>query len=101
VIVEINNECNVRYDHAILQPSRVHELIERWPLGRLAKLVIPATPLMAASRRRNGSAENVVQTSDFLYPWRVSTRTRLPTWSARPAKSAGHVLPIYLMRTII
>jgi hypothetical protein len=29
VLVEINNECNVRYDHAILQPARVHELIER------------------------------------------------------------------------
>ena len=29
VLVEINNECNVRYDHAILQPDRVHELIER------------------------------------------------------------------------
>jgi hypothetical protein len=29
VLVEINNECDVRYDHAILQPGRVHELIER------------------------------------------------------------------------
>lgn len=29
VMVEINNECNVRYDHAILQPARVHELIRR------------------------------------------------------------------------
>ena len=29
VLVEINNECNVRYDHAILKPERVHELIER------------------------------------------------------------------------
>ena len=29
VLVEINNECNVRYDHAILQPQRVHELIAR------------------------------------------------------------------------
>jgi hypothetical protein len=29
VIIEINNECNIRYEHAILQPSRVHELIER------------------------------------------------------------------------
>jgi len=24
-LVEINNECNVRYDHAILRPERVHE----------------------------------------------------------------------------
>ena len=29
VLIEINNECNVRYDHAILKPERVHELIER------------------------------------------------------------------------
>lgn len=30
VIIEVNNECNhVRYDHAILKPDRVHELIER------------------------------------------------------------------------
>jgi hypothetical protein len=29
VLIEINNECNVRYDHAILQPPRVHELIAR------------------------------------------------------------------------
>ncbi|MBL9137900.1 MAG: hypothetical protein JNK85_18690 [Verrucomicrobiales bacterium] len=29
VLVEVNNECNVRYDHPILQPARVHELIHR------------------------------------------------------------------------
>lgn len=29
VLIEINNECNVKYDHAILKPQRVHELIER------------------------------------------------------------------------
>ncbi|MDZ4288879.1 MAG: hypothetical protein U0984_13015 [Prosthecobacter sp.] len=29
VMIEINNEANVRYDHAILKPDRVHELIER------------------------------------------------------------------------
>ena len=27
ILVEINNECDVRYDHEILQPGRVHELI--------------------------------------------------------------------------
>lgn len=27
VLIEINNECNVRYDHDILKPHRVHELI--------------------------------------------------------------------------
>ena len=29
VLVEVNNECNVSYDHAILRCDRVHELIER------------------------------------------------------------------------
>jgi hypothetical protein len=29
VLVEINNECNTRYEHPILQPERVHQLIAR------------------------------------------------------------------------
>lgn len=29
VLIEINNECNINYNHAILQPERVHELIQR------------------------------------------------------------------------
>jgi hypothetical protein len=29
VLIEVNNECDVRYDHAILKPDRVHELIDR------------------------------------------------------------------------
>lgn len=29
IIVEINNECDTRYEHPILQPNRVHELITR------------------------------------------------------------------------
>ena len=29
VLVEINNECNTRYEHSVLQPARVHELIQR------------------------------------------------------------------------
>jgi len=28
ILIEINNECNVRYDHEILKPERVHELID-------------------------------------------------------------------------
>ncbi len=28
VLIEINNECNIQYDHEILKPERVHELIE-------------------------------------------------------------------------
>ena len=29
ILIEINNECNVNYDHKILQPDRVDELIKR------------------------------------------------------------------------
>lgn len=29
VLVEINNECNIHYDHDILKPDGVHELIQR------------------------------------------------------------------------
>ena len=29
VVIEGNNECNVRYTHPILQPGRVHELIDQ------------------------------------------------------------------------
>lgn len=29
ILIEINNECNIQYDHEILQPERVHELITR------------------------------------------------------------------------
>lgn len=28
VIIEVNNECNLKYKHEILQPQRVHEMIE-------------------------------------------------------------------------
>lgn len=29
VIIEINNECDIKYKHEILQPERVHEVIKR------------------------------------------------------------------------
>ena len=29
VIIEVNNECNLKYSHAVLQPDRVHEVIAR------------------------------------------------------------------------
>jgi hypothetical protein len=63
VLIEVNNECNVRYDHAILQPPRVHELIEQVKNrtkdgGRL---------LVGTSYGGNNvPEENVVRSSDFL-----------------------------------
>jgi hypothetical protein len=60
VLIEINNECNVRYDHAILKPDRVHELIERAKKYRGKFLV--------GTSYGGGTVpkENVVKASDFL-----------------------------------
>ncbi len=63
ILIEINNESNVRYDHEILKPQRVHELID-----------------MVKSREQDGfrfyagtsygggfiPLPNVVKSSDFL-----------------------------------
>ena len=65
VLVEVNNETDVKaYDHAILKPGRVHELIQRvrdtrTPDGRR---------LLAGTSYGGGTIpqENVVQVSDFL-----------------------------------
>ncbi|MCS6863613.1 MAG: hypothetical protein RMJ56_14220 [Gemmataceae bacterium] len=60
VLIEVNNECNVRYDHALLQPQRVHELIERVKKH-------PGRFLAATSYGGGKIPEaNVVKVSDFL-----------------------------------
>jgi hypothetical protein len=65
VLIEVNNECNVRYEHAILRPERVHELIERVksrpaPAGR--------SRLLAGTSYGGGTipGPNVAKASDFL-----------------------------------
>ncbi|HEY9171397.1 MAG TPA: hypothetical protein VI136_03840 [Verrucomicrobiae bacterium] len=63
VIIEVNNECNVRYDHAILRPDRVHELIER-----VKAMKTGGRRLLAGTSYGGGTIpkENVVRASDFL-----------------------------------
>ncbi len=64
VIVEVNNECNVRYDHPILQPARVHELIER-----VKRMKANAGHRLLVSTSYGGGRipdANVVQASDFI-----------------------------------
>src|SRR4029453_14339335 len=63
VLLEVNNECNVRYDHEILQPKRVHELIER-AKGRTRD----GRRLLVGTSYGGGKVpeDNVVRASDFL-----------------------------------
>ena len=94
VLVEVNNETNVRYDHAILQPERVHELIARVrdrrdPSGRR---------LLVGTSYGGGRipGDNVVRVSDFLLlhgngqaePSKITAmvaKTRaLPAWRPMP-----------------
>ena len=65
VLIEINNECNVKaYDHEILKPARVHELITR-AKNRSASADHPL--LVSTSYGGNTvPLANVVKVSDFL-----------------------------------
>jgi len=64
VIVEVNNECNVnRYEHEILKPDRIHELIKR-----VKSITHNGRRLFVGTSYGGGTVpkENVVRTSDFL-----------------------------------
>ena len=64
VLLEVDNECNVpAYDHEILKPARVHELIE------MAKSIrVGGRRLLVGTSYGGGAVPlpNVVQASDFL-----------------------------------
>ncbi|RPH93855.1 MAG: hypothetical protein EHM72_16010, partial [Calditrichaeota bacterium] len=61
ILIEINNECDIQYDHDILQPERVHELIRRVQLRSNNRLLVGTSfsggfvPL-----------PNVVEAADFI-----------------------------------
>ena len=62
VLVEVNNECDVnRYEHELLRPHRVHELIQR-------VRDVSEGALLVGTSYGGGSIprENVVRSSDFL-----------------------------------
>jgi hypothetical protein len=61
ILIEVNNECNVRYDHAILQPERVHELIKRVQEKSDHKLLVGTSYGGGVIPK-----SNVVQASDYL-----------------------------------
>jgi hypothetical protein len=63
VLLEINNECNVLYEHPVLQPAQVHELILQ------AKAVtLNGRRLLVSTSYGGGTVpgENVVRAADFL-----------------------------------
>jgi hypothetical protein len=65
VLVEINNECNSKaYDHEILKPGRVHELIVR----ARQRSVERGRPLLVGTSYGGGAVArpNVVKASDFI-----------------------------------
>jgi hypothetical protein len=93
VLVEVNNECDTSYEHAILQPPRVHELIQR-----VRAQTHRGRRLLAGTSYRGGRIPDphVVAASDFVLlhgngvsdPARIAEmvdRTRaLPTYWPMP-----------------
>ena len=64
VVIEVNNECNVpRYDHDIMRPDRIHELIEQ-----VSGITAGGERLLAGTSYGGGRVPDdaVVKVSDFL-----------------------------------
>ncbi len=63
VVIEINNECDIAYDHEILRPARVHELIER-----VKGATRDGRRLLASTSYKGDTipGPNVVAASDFI-----------------------------------
>jgi hypothetical protein len=78
VTIEINNECDIAYDHDILRPARVHELILRAKERSKAK----GLPLLVSTSYSGGNLPrtDVLKASDFalLHGNGVSNAERIP-----------------------
>ncbi len=68
VLIEVNNECNVKYDHAILKPGRVDELITLVQERSQGKVDNPVGRLLTGTSYggRHIPETNVVKVADFL-----------------------------------
>lgn len=90
VLVEVNNECNVRYDHSILQPERVHELIQ---LVR-ERSKERGMPLLVSTSYGGGTIPGpaVVRASDYvlLHGNGVSEPERISEMVRRTRQVAGY-----------
>lgn len=93
VLIEVNNECNVRYDHDILKPDRVVELITR-----VKNISHQGRRLLAGTSYGGGTipGDRVVAASDFVLlhgngvsdPRRITEMVKkvraLPSYWAKP-----------------
>jgi hypothetical protein len=90
VLLEINNECNIpAYDHDILKPARVHELIE------MAKAKTKNGHRLLVGTSYGGGVipqENVVRASDYLllHGNSVSDPKRIPRMVIETRAVAGY-----------
>jgi hypothetical protein len=68
LLIEINNECNVRYKHDVVKPQRVHEMIKRVQDRSKGKVNNPARRLLVSTSYGGGTipGENVAKAADFL-----------------------------------
>jgi hypothetical protein len=93
VIIEVNNECNLKYDHAILQPARVPELI-----ARIQQRTRDGRRLLVSTSYGGGTVPDdaVIKAADFVLlhgnsvkdPARITAMVRAvrarPSWRPRP-----------------
>jgi hypothetical protein len=95
VIVEVNNECDIKaYDHAILRPHRVHELI-----AQVKRIKLDGRRLLVGTSYAGGSVpdDNVIAASDFVLlhgngpndPERIRAMIR-----ATRGRTAWHAMPV-------
>jgi hypothetical protein len=61
VLIEINNECDISYNHEILKPARVHELIQRAQKATGYRYLV-STSFSGGSVPR----DEVIRQSDFI-----------------------------------
>jgi hypothetical protein len=63
ILIEINNECNIKYDHEILKPARVNELIDLVKANRKN-----GYRFYAGTSFGGGTipVQNVIKASDFI-----------------------------------
>lgn len=63
VMIEIANECDIRYDHEILQPENIHKLIQRVQSKTLKGRRLLASTSMSGCKL---PTEKIVEYSDFV-----------------------------------